>query len=108
MRKTQRVSEQIFENIGSKGYGGNKADYINWAKAISGVGQARAIRAYAGRRNCKGYYSLTAKWSLSNICSTVKEKLDPADSTGCGKGVAPIGHRVNVVGAKARGINHKY
>ena len=40
----------------------------------------------------------------SELCSTVKEKLDPADSTGCGKGVAPIGHRVNVVGAKARGI----
>ena len=102
---TESFRARYFENIGSKGYGGNKADYINWAKAISGVGQARAIRAYAGGGTVK-VIILDSKNGVpsSELCSTVKEKLDPADSTGCGKGVAPIGHRVNVVGAKARGI----
>ena len=90
---TESFRARYFENIGSKGYGGNKADYINWAKAISGVGQARAIRAYAGGGTVK-VIILDSKNGVpsSELCSTVKEKL------------APIGHRVNVVGAKARGI----
>ncbi len=102
---TESFRERYFENIGSKGYGGNKADYINWAKAINGVGQARAIRAYAGGGTVKVVILNSDNAVPSDeLCAVVKKKLDPAESTGCGEGIAPIGHRVNVVGAKARSI----
>lgn len=102
---TEDFRTRYFENVGSKGYGGNKADYINWVKAISGVGQARVVRAYSGGGTVK-VIILDSNNDIpsSELCSTVKEKLDPTESTGCGSGLAPIGHKVSVVGAVKRDI----
>lgn len=100
---TESFRERYFENIGNKGYGGNKADYISWTKAINGVGQARAVRAYSGGGTVKVVIlDSDNEAPTAELTRIVKEKLDPDDYTGSGEGLAPIGHRVNVVAGTKR------
>lgn len=102
---TETFRQRYFDSINSDAFGGNRANYIKWVKEMEGVGQVKANRTPNGGGTVEIIITDSEGSPASDeLINSVKEKLDPADSTGCGKGVAPIGHRVNVVGAKARGI----
>jgi uncharacterized phage protein gp47/JayE len=44
----------------------------------------------------------------STLVQTVQQELDPDDTAGEGDGLAPIGHVVNVVGAKDYAVNYSF
>lgn len=95
---TEDFRQRYFDSINIDRFGGNKADYIEWVKAIDGVGQVKVSRTPAGG----GTVGITVLGSdntpvSQELLSTIKQKLDPTD--GYGDGIAPIGHKVTVTSA---------
>lgn len=98
-------------SINKAAFGGNVAQYVQWAKDISGIGGVQVYPVWAGG----GTVKLSIIDTDYNICSeefckTVLEMFDPensgADNTrGLGYGIAPIGHKVSVVTPIERVIN---
>lgn len=94
---TEDLRKRYFENIYGESFGGNKADYRKWVKAIDGVGQVRVKRAENSNPNVKVYIWGAGNTSVSDeLINNVKEILDPAESSGYGEGIVPIGHSVEV------------
>lgn len=86
------------------GTSGNKADYINWATSVSGVGAAKCIPLWNGNGTVKVVLLGTDKLPASaDIVTAVHILIDPGGGTG--EGEAPIGATVTVVAATAVNIN---
>lgn len=93
--ETEAFRKRYFESISNEAFGGNKADYINWVKAIDGVGQVKVIRTPQGG----GTVGIIVTDSENNpasetLINVIKKQLDPTD--GEGDGIAPIGHDVHI------------
>lgn len=103
---TESFRQRYFQNINNEAFGGNKADYINWVKSISGVGQAKVSRATAQDGNVNVYVlGANNKKPSTVLLNEIKQKLDPSDKSGYGAGIAPIGHCVNVSSADDYTVN---
>lgn len=92
---TESLRARYFANISAASFSGNVADYCEKVEAISGVGGAKVVSAWAGGGTVKvlvlsSDYGVTS----STLLSEIKEVLDPSD--GDGLGLAPIGHVVTV------------
>lgn len=97
---TEDFRQRYFENLYGDAFGGNKADYRKWVKAIDGVGQVRVKRADSANSNVSVIIlGADGKAPSSALIAGVKQQLDPGESSGYGEGIAPIGHSVNVQGA---------
>lgn len=103
------LRERFLANLMKTAFGGNIAQYRQWAKEIPGIGGVQVYPVWAGRGTVKlsiidtDYNSCSSKF-----CQTILEKFDPENSggkTGLGLGIAPIGHKVTVSTPLPRTIN---
>lgn len=102
---TEVFRARYFNSFQSLAFGGNKADYIEKIKSISGVGGAKVYRVLGETYNVLSYI-ITSEYTAPStaLVSAVQEAMDPAQD-GEGVGMAPIGHIVLIQGVKAVAIN---
>lgn len=97
--------ERYYERIRTPATSGNKYHYLNWAKEVVGVGDARVIPLWAGDNTVKVIIIDSNKQPASeDLISRVQEYIDPG-SKGLGEGQAPIGAFCTVVSAINKDIN---
>ncbi len=95
--ETEDFRQRYFDSINSDAFGGNRADYIKWVSEIEGVGQVKVKRTPLGGGTVGVIITDSEnKPASAALISKVKELLDPAEFTGQGEGIAPIGHSVTV------------
>ncbi|MFZ5688686.1 MAG: baseplate J/gp47 family protein [Bacillota bacterium] len=97
---------RFYAKVRTPGTSGNKADYINWALEIAGVGGVQVIPLWNGPGTVKVVLLGTDKLPASaSIVDEVQNYIAPAPTAGTGEGKAPIGATVTVVAATAVNIN---
>lgn len=103
------LRERFLANLMKTAFGGNIAQYRQWAKEISGIGGVQVYPVWAGGGTVKLSIIDTDYNSCSSeFCQTILEKFDPENSggeTGLGLGIVPIGHKVTVSTPLPRTIN---
>lgn len=103
------LRERFLANLVKTAFGGNIAQYRQWAKEIPGIGGVQVYPVWAGGGTVKLSIIDTDYNSCSSeFCQTILEKFDPENSggeTGLGLGIAPIGHKVTVSTPLPRTIN---
>lgn len=103
------LRERFLANLMKTAFGGNIAQYRQWAKEIPGIGGVQVYSVWAGGGTVKLSIIDTDYNSCSSeFCQTILEKFDPENSggeTGLGLGIAPIGHKVTVSTPLPRTIN---
>lgn len=103
------LRERFLANLMKTAFGGNVAQYRQWAKEIPGLGGVQVYPIWAGGGTVKLSIIDTDYNSCSSeFCQTILEKFDPENSggeTGLGLGIAPIGHKVTVSTPLPRTIN---
>lgn len=91
------LRDRYFEIVNTRAFGGNIADYNQYVRNISGVGDVQIYPVWNGG----GTVKLSIVDTEYNPCSdifikTIKELMDPTEGEGQGLGIAPIGHTVTV------------
>ena len=104
--ETEDFRKRYFDSFASQSFGGNIADYKEKVKAISGVAGVKVMPVWQGLGTVKltilaGDYDVPS----AELIQQVQEKIDPAENTGKGYGIAPIGHKVTVEGVSALSID---
>ena len=103
------LRERFLANLMKTAFGGNIAQYRQWAKEIPGIGGVQVYPVWAGGGTVKLSIIDTDYNSCSSeFCQTILEKFDPENSggeTGLGLGIALIGHKVTVSTPLSRIIN---
>lgn len=95
---------RLLQKVQHPGTSGNKADYINWALEVPGVGGAKVIPLWNGPGTVKVVLLGTDKKPANpEIVQTVQNYIAPTQ--GMGEGKAPIGASVTVVAATPVEIN---
>lgn len=95
---------RYMEAVTAPQFGGNVSDYQNKVKSLVGVGGCKVIPIWNGGGTVKLIITNSQYGAPdSSLISEVQQAVDPTqDQTGIG--IAPIGHIVTVVGAKALNI----
>ena len=98
---TEVFRKRYLTSLTSLAFGGNQADYKQKVSAIDGVGGVKVIPAFYG----PGTVQLIIKDSdmgapSEELVEAVQQAVDPTEQTGKGVGLAPIGHKVTVEGAR--------
>lgn len=103
------LRERFLANLMKTAFGGNIAQYRQWAKKIPGIGGVQVYPVWAGGGTVKlSIIDTDYNPASSEFCQTILEKFDPENSggeTGLGLGIAPIGHKVAVSTPLPRTIN---
>lgn len=108
--------KRYYERIRTPATSGNKHHYLNWAKEVIGVGDARVIPLWDGPNTVKIIIIDSNKQPASqDLVEQVQNYIDPkgeyiAESNtwtfwGTGEGQAPIGAFCTVVSATGKAIN---
>lgn len=101
----ESLTERYYERIRTPATSGNKYHYLNWAKEVTGVGDARVISLWAGDNTVKVIIIDSNKQPASGeLVGKVQNYIDPG-ITGLGEGQAPIGAFCTVVSATGKAIN---
>lgn len=104
--ETEDFRQRYFDSINGDAFGGNRADYIKWVSEIEGVGQVKAKRTPLGGGTVGVIITDSDnKPASAALINNVKEFLDPAEFTGQGEGIAPIGHSVTVSTVEGQVVN---
>ncbi len=106
--ETENFRQRYYDSINNLAFGGNVADYKEKVGAMEGVGGVRVYRAddWLGAGTVKVIITSSENTApTKELVNRVKEELDPADYTGDGIGLAPIGHQVTVMGAESFAVN---
>ena len=103
---TEVFRKRYLDSLTSLAFGGNQADYKQKVSAIDGVGGVKVVPTPMGG----GTVGLILKSAdmgapSSALLSEVKGAVDPTDQSGKGVGIAPIGHKVYVMGAQWVTVN---
>lgn len=94
--------ERFLTKVRSPGTSGNKADYMNWALEVSGVGGAQVLPLWNGAGSVKVVLIDTEKQPADlQLVQAVQYYIAP--TSGLGEGKAPIGATVTV--EAATGVN---
>ncbi|WP_235929952.1 baseplate J/gp47 family protein [Chengkuizengella marina] len=100
--------ERYYDKIQTPSTSGNKAHYINWAREVSGVGDARVFPLWDGDNTVKVMVIDSNMHPASqNIIDEVQQYIDP-DVTGMGEGQAPIGAFATIDTATAIEVNIQF
>lgn len=103
------LRERFLANLMKTAFGGNIAQYRQWAKEIPGIGGVQVYPVWAGGGTVKlSIIDSDYNSCSSEFCQTILEKFDPENSggeTGLGLGIAPIGHKITVSTPLPRTIN---
>ncbi|OLS02233.1 baseplate J/gp47 family protein [Tissierella creatinophila] len=101
----ENLLSRYYETIRTPSTSGNKYHYMNWAKEIVGVGDARVFSLWAGDNTVKVVITDSNKQTASEeLVLEVQNYIDP-NTTGTGEGQAPIGAFCTVVSAIKKDIN---
>ena len=94
--------ERYYDNVSGQDFGGNEADYKNKINSLQNVGGCKIVPVWQGGGTVKVVIVNSQHETPSeSVISEVQTILDPVTNSGEGKGIAPIGHRVTVVGAES-------
>ncbi|SMF72347.1 Uncharacterized phage protein gp47/JayE [Paenibacillus uliginis N3/975] len=101
----QSLLERFYAKVRSQGTSGNKAQYMQWANEIAGVGGVEVVPLWKGPGTVGLYLLDTDKRAASkDIVDAVQRHIDPSQD-GQGEGVAPSGPVITVMPAKEMEIN---
>ncbi len=97
--------QRYYERVRTPATSGNKAHYINWAKEVPGVGDAKVFPLWAGNNTVKvTIINANKEPASTELIETVQEHVDPG-GLGLGEGQAPIGAYCTTVSANAKVID---
>lgn len=100
----ESLLERFLLKVRSPGSSGNKANYMQWALDIAGVGGVQVLPLWNGPKTVKVVLIDPEKRAPSSeIVEAVQHYIDPV--TGIGEGMAPIGAEVTVTAAEEVPIN---
>ncbi|AZV56805.1 baseplate J/gp47 family protein [Clostridium sp. AWRP] len=98
------LRQRYFERLRTPATSGNKYQYKNWCKDVTGVGDAKIIPLWNGNGTVKAIIMNSNKRAADNeLIQKVKDYIDPDD--GKGEGQAPIGATLTVVSAVEKVID---
>uniref|UniRef100_UPI004025FC09 baseplate J/gp47 family protein n=1 Tax=Dialister hominis TaxID=2582419 RepID=UPI004025FC09 len=104
--ETEAFRKRYLASFDSMAFGGNIQDYREKVGAIAGVGGVKVYPVWNGGGTVKIVFSTSDnKPPTAEKVTEVQTAIDPVTNAGKGIGIAPIGHRVTVEGAKAKEIN---
>ncbi|ANF95981.1 baseplate J/gp47 family protein [Paenibacillus bovis] len=97
--------ERFYARVRNQGTSGNKAQYMQWAGEIAGVGASRVVPLWKGPGTV-GLYLLDAdkRAANSDIVTAVQKYIDPTQD-GQGEGTAPAGPVITVMAAEEVPVN---
>lgn len=96
--------KRYYEKIQTPPTSGNKAHYKNWAKEVTGVGDAKVFPLWNGDNTVKVVIIDSNKSPASiELVSTVQTHIDP-NISGLGEGEAPIGAFCTVASAIGKSL----
>ena len=99
------LRDRYMESVIAPEFGGNISDYQNKVKALEGVGGCKVIPIWNGGGTVKLIITnANGEVPGQPLINTVQAAVDPTGGQD-GKGIAPIGHIVTVVGATAKNIS---
>jgi uncharacterized phage protein gp47/JayE len=100
----KELLDRYYEKIKTPATSGNKAQFKNWAKEITGVGDAKIFPLWNGNNTVKVVIINSNKQPAStDLVTTVQTYIDP-EITGLGNGCAMIGCYCTVVSATSKSI----
>lgn len=101
----ENLLERYYGRIRTPATSGNKYHYLNWAKEVVGVGDARVVPLWDGPNTVKVIIIDSNKQPASiDLVNAVQEYIDPGIN-GFGEGQAPIGAFCTVVSATDKAID---
>ena len=99
------LRERYYNQVDAAAFAGNISDYKTKTDAIDGVGGTHVIPVWTGGGTVKLIIIASDNTApTAELVKKVQEVIDP-ESTGTGRGLAPIGHKVTVVGAESYTCN---
>ncbi len=107
---TEVFRQRWKDSFSDTAFGGNKADYKAKVNSIDGVGACKVYRSTDSTGEQAGGYVKTTIINSSyeapstTLVDTVQQIIDPTRD-GEGNGLAPIGHKVTVIGVEVVEIN---
>ena len=107
----ESLRKRYMESLDYQAFGGNRADYIEKVTSVDGVGACKVFRRSKATSSEVGKITIvivdtTYKNASSELIKNVASILTPTED-GEGAGLAPIGHKVTVVGAEKQTVNVK-
>ena len=91
------LRQRYYERLRTPATSGNKYDYINWAKEVTGVGEAKCFPEFAGNGTVKVVISNENKRAAdSNLVNAAQTYIE---------NVMPIGCKLTVTSATEKAIN---
>lgn len=99
------LRQRYFERLRTPATSGNKYQYRNWCKEVTGVGDAKIVPLWNGNGTVKAIIMNSNKRAAdTELVQKVKDYIDPQPE-GHGEGQAPIGAILTVVSATEKAIN---
>lgn len=103
---TEAFRSRYLKSFNSMAYGGNIQDYKEKVGAIAGVGGVKVYPVWNGGGTVKIVFATSEnKPPADEKVTEVQTAIDPVTNSEDGVGIAPIGHRVTVLGAKSKAVN---
>ena len=102
----EALYQRYLTDINEQPYGGNVADYRKKINEIEGVGSVKVFPTWQGGGTVKCTV-LAADFNppTSALVDEIQTIMDPVQNSGLGLGLAPIGHRVTIIGAQTVVVN---
>lgn len=107
----ESLRKRYMESLDYQAFGGNRADYIEKVTSVDGVGACKVFRRSKATSSEVGKITIvivdtTYKNASRELIKNVANILAPTED-GEGAGLAPIGHKITVVGAEKQTVNVK-
>ena len=107
----ESLRKRYMESLDYQAFGGNRADYIEKVTSVDGVGACKVFRRSKATSSEVGKITIvivdtTYKNASRELIKNVASILTPTED-GEGAGLAPIGHKITVVGAEKQTVNIK-
>lgn len=107
----ESLRKRYMESLDYQAFGGNRSDYIEKVTSVDGVGACKVFRRPKATSSEVGKITIvivdtTYKNASRELIKNVASILTPTED-GEGAGLAPIGHKVTVVGAEKQTVNVK-
>ncbi len=93
----ESLLSRLLDKVRNPTSSGNKNDYKQWAKEISGVAEVEVIPLWNGPGTVQVIIVGEGGSPIPDLVGKVKEHLDPLEHEGEGEGRAPIGAVVTVI-----------
>jgi uncharacterized phage protein gp47/JayE len=100
-----RLRERYYSALRQPATSANKYAYINWAKEVNGIGNAKCVPLWSGANTVKVIIiNSLCQPASSELVAAAQTYIDPAAS-GTGQGQAPIGAYCTVASATNKSIS---